>query len=37
MKGKRCCGRDGSALKLDTALPMADATPGRPEREGSTP
>jgi beta-fructofuranosidase len=27
---------DGSALKLDTALPMADATPGRPEREGST-
>ena len=28
---------DGSALKLDTAVPMTDATPGRPEREGSTP
>ena len=28
---------DGSALKLDTALPIADATPGPPEREGSTP
>jgi len=28
---------DGSTLKLDTALPMTDATPGRPERAGSTP
>ena len=24
-------------VELDTAVPMTDATPGRPEREGSTP